>query len=78
MSSLWNLCYGNRKKSIKRTLSVESLSEKSSEKICYDCSNYLCANNTQDISEWKLVKRKTRKFYFCTNVCWEEWMKELL
>jgi hypothetical protein len=78
MNHLLYLCIGTRKNPMERTLSVDSLSDKPPVKICYDCSNYLCANNTQNISEWRLVKRKTRKFYFCKEECWEEWLKELL
>jgi hypothetical protein len=36
----------------------------------------LVCDDAKDISNWKLVTKKTRNYYFCKDECWEEWLNE--
>ncbi len=40
----------------------------------YDCRNFACIQDTDDVSNWKKVKYNQRVFYFCSEDCWNEWL----
>lgn len=74
MNNVWNYLF-NRTEYVRIEPPSTPTSPRSLE-FCYDCGNYLCVNTTKDISDWKLVKKKIRNYYFCKDECWEEWLEE--
>jgi len=74
MNTVWNYIFNH----VEYLSVIEPPSPPSprSMEFCYDCGNYLCVNTTKDISNWKLVTKKTRNYYFCKDECWEEWLQE--
>ncbi len=41
----------------------------------YNCCNFICFNNTEKLREWKHVKIGLKRYYFCNDDCWNEWLK---
>ena len=41
-----------------------------------DCRNFACIQDTADVSTWKKVQYNKHLFYFCSEDCWNQWLRE--
>lgn len=42
--------------------------------LLFDCCNLVCINTTTKLKDWKHVKYNKRRYYFCSDGCWNEWL----
>ena len=41
----------------------------------YDCGNFCCLQQSEDLKEWKRMSFNKRSYFFCCEDCCEDWLQ---
>jgi len=74
MEAVLDFCYRRFGKAEKTTNRPKSPSPFSEEKLVFDCCNLCCLECTDNVTKWKHAKYNEKRYYFCSEDCWKEWL----
>jgi len=78
MQYILDFCYDTfvrKKEHIKKQSPAQSPPSSPRQPQIYNCCNCLCFNTTKKLIEWKHVKTGTKRYFFCSHECWDDWLK---